>query len=190
MSEPTALLKNPQKSAEIVPSLSNDVLKFYEILRDHIRHEDTLINQRISWSLLYQGFAIVAYTAMLNTLNWIKTPLQIILSLCIIWIIGIFSISATRVVLFSVARAYQSIENLKKIARKYGFLDKIDLEADKETIPVPIYTVRGGLPPLLWSVDLGPRRDTLLIITMGLWILLVLAASALLLLQANHLAGL
>jgi hypothetical protein len=43
--------------------------KRYEIIREQIRHEDGLINQRLNWLLLSQGFLIAAFTTIVTTTN-------------------------------------------------------------------------------------------------------------------------
>jgi hypothetical protein len=37
-------------------------LKLYDRIRDHVRHEDTQVNNRLNWFLLFQGFMVFGYT--------------------------------------------------------------------------------------------------------------------------------
>src|SRR5580658_8096117 len=55
--------------AEISSASSADVqfhLQLYSIFRDYIKHEDDLINQRLSWFLTLQGFFFAAYALALQ----------------------------------------------------------------------------------------------------------------------------
>ncbi len=39
-------------------------LKRYEVIRDYIKHEDTLINNRLTWLLVSQGFIFSAFSGL------------------------------------------------------------------------------------------------------------------------------
>lgn len=41
-------------------------LNLYQILRDHIKHEDEVISHRLTWSLTAQGFLFLAYSGVMN----------------------------------------------------------------------------------------------------------------------------
>ena len=49
------------------PVLEITLERRYELIREQIRHEDGLINQRLNWLLLSQGFLIAAFTSIITT---------------------------------------------------------------------------------------------------------------------------
>ena len=52
--------KNEEKMTEKNLDL-DESLKYYQLIRDYIIHEDTLINNRLSWLLTIQGLLFAAY---------------------------------------------------------------------------------------------------------------------------------
>lgn len=56
--------KNPEKSASNERKLDykkENCFEYYSLMRDYVKHEDSLIGVRINWSLTVQGFLYTAY---------------------------------------------------------------------------------------------------------------------------------
>jgi hypothetical protein len=45
----------------VVPAQPQLDLKVYETFRKYVKHEDNLVNQRMSWMLMIHGFLYAAY---------------------------------------------------------------------------------------------------------------------------------
>ncbi len=50
-------------------------LKLYQIFRDYVKHEDTLINNRLSWNLTIQGLLFAAYFVVVQKVDDVKDTL-------------------------------------------------------------------------------------------------------------------
>jgi len=46
-----------------------DAIALYNVYRDYVKHEDELINRRLSWNLTLQGFLFAAYGVTFQLLN-------------------------------------------------------------------------------------------------------------------------
>lgn len=56
-------------TSEDTPLSLDDSLKYYQLTRDYIIHEDTLINYRLSWLLTIQGLLFAAYGLAIRSLE-------------------------------------------------------------------------------------------------------------------------
>jgi hypothetical protein len=53
-----------EEAKTVLESISG--IRYYEIIRSQIEHEDNLINQRLSWFVAAQAFLFSAYAILLN----------------------------------------------------------------------------------------------------------------------------
>lgn len=91
--------------------MNNKLLdEFYDRLRDHIKHEDNLINQRLSWFLGFQGLFVVSFGTVLEKGNQEPTKL-VLLVLIIICVIGYLTCIPS---IINVSSAVRSISELNK----------------------------------------------------------------------------
>jgi hypothetical protein len=51
-------MKRPER---IVPAVPEDLAEHFQLFRDYVKHEDELINRRLTWLLTVQGFLFAAY---------------------------------------------------------------------------------------------------------------------------------
>jgi len=57
----------PPKQQEL--SNFENVVKIFNLYRDYVKHEDELINRRMSWNLTLQGFLFAAYGVTVQVLS-------------------------------------------------------------------------------------------------------------------------
>jgi hypothetical protein len=105
------------KSDEIVSGLEISLEKRYELIREQITHEDSLINQRLNWLLLSQGFLFAAFTSIVTSTSYSGGKLALIDPLFASRIL--FGIPITGLLLnffsyFGLHAAYQSLKHLRE----------------------------------------------------------------------------
>jgi hypothetical protein len=79
-----------------MPQEADDIIDHYEILRDYVKHEDGLVNQRLSWLLALHGFL---YGSLALTLQEIFKNQNSVSNLCVNTL-EFFDNSCARVELF------------------------------------------------------------------------------------------
>ena len=77
------------------------------MIREQIQHEDDLVNHRVNWLLLLQGFLVVAFVQVLTNKN--QSVYQFVILVCI----AIFGIVIGLFVLSSIRGAIKAIEELE-----------------------------------------------------------------------------
>jgi len=84
--------------------------EFYDRLRDHIKHEDSLINQRLNWFLGFQGLFVVSFGSVLEKGNQELHGLvpSVLIFLCTV---GYFTCIPS---IINVSSAVRSISELNK----------------------------------------------------------------------------
>jgi hypothetical protein len=91
-----------------------DAAQLYGVYRDYVKHEDELINRRLSWNLTLQGFLFAAYGVSVQVLSNPNSTAQLRQHLkplpCVFPAVG--GLVAV-LVLLSVMAAQASIEGLK-----------------------------------------------------------------------------
>ena len=60
------------------PPEIKDYFKCYELFRDYVKHEDELINKRLSWNLTLQGLLFAGYGFSLQVLNGEKSKPELV----------------------------------------------------------------------------------------------------------------
>lgn len=102
----------------------SDVLTYYGQLRDYVKHEDELINSRLSWSLTIDGFLFTAYGVLLGQAFGIEAkstvaaaasgavPFLFFLALPIVAVGAVISIFSRN----SITAAHNAIQYLNAIA--------------------------------------------------------------------------
>ncbi len=91
-----------------------DAKQIYDLYRDYVKHEDELINRRLSWNLTLQGFLFAAYGVSFQVLsNTTADPaIRVHLRLlpCVFAVVGCL---VATLVLMSILAAQSSIDGLK-----------------------------------------------------------------------------
>jgi hypothetical protein len=128
----------------------------YERLRKQIEHEDDLINQRLNWLLLSQGFLFVAVSTLIASQKIIPNETAII---CVISSFG-FLISYST--FQSIVAAFRSLKRLREIW--ISPLPKGKTEKEREAyrermLQESEVRLNEGFPPLMW---VGSRSETAL----------------------------
>ncbi len=82
-----------------MPQEAGDIIDHYEILRDYVKHEDNLVNQRLSWLLTLHGFLYGSLALIVSELFKIQVSAS---SLCAAKgnFLEMFSNSCARIELF------------------------------------------------------------------------------------------
>lgn len=93
-------------------------IKYYEFLRDEIKREDDITNQRLTWAMAIQGFLIGSITANLS-FGWdlnAKIPLAIIFSkYALFLVIGLSGFTFAFITYLGVLGARRSIDYTKTL---------------------------------------------------------------------------
>lgn len=104
--------------------------ELFEMIREQIRHEDGLVNQRLNWLLASQAFLFAAFTALINSdkpLSYIDPTLQL-------WVIPFgITIMGFLITCFSfvgLRAAYRSLKNLRQFWDSTYSTDSIDHKRD------------------------------------------------------------
>lgn len=106
---------------ELVPGISLE--KRYELIREQIQHEDGLINQRLNWLLLSQGFLFAAFTTIIagnnkSSSGTIVGPSGIMLSvvdmLVPLMVIAVAGLLLNAFSFVGLSDAYQSLKYLRE----------------------------------------------------------------------------
>jgi len=129
--------------------------KRFELIREQIKHEDELINQRLNWLLLSQGFLFAAFTAIItadktqiivnpNTLHWIIAG------------IPVTGLAFNLFSFFGLDAAYRSLKYLRLNWIKYQPSSNQD-QAYYESFPQvtwqkPAITTASGTPIIISAV--------------------------------------
>src|ERR1700690_4318170 len=58
-----------KQTNDVEPNSEISLEKRYELIREQIIHEDGLINQRLNWLLLSQGFLFAAFTTIITNID-------------------------------------------------------------------------------------------------------------------------
>lgn len=120
-------------------------LKHYELYRDYIKHEDSLINNRLLWNLNLQGFLFGAYSFSLQkvgelhakalgdkTADLMASHFSVLLLNVLLIVLPLVGGSVSLLVWMGVQAAQLSIEELNK-----QWEDKIDPQYHNQT-PQPL----------------------------------------------------
>lgn len=85
----------------------------YQRTRDQIEHEDGLVNQRLTWLLVFQTFLFIAYANLLN--EAVRLPSDKILVLTVVAALGFLSSFSTLIVIM---QALSSLNYLRRSWRE------------------------------------------------------------------------
>lgn len=169
---PTITLKNLERDTPYPPyTIELAPLDLYHLLREQVKHEDDLVNQRYNWLLLLQGFLFVAYTSLLAP----QTPIVPLARYFVMLIVAAFSILMTDSLHFGIKRAEESLNNLRLIAQQYGLFPITNGNWNLQKG----VTSPSGLPPLVWFP--GKVETHLTVYIQRIWWLLLAISAALLL---------
>ncbi len=83
--------------------------ELFELLREQIVHEDSLVNQRLNWLLLSQAFLFAALTSVITS-DKIDPGLQAWAPFGIAIVGGVFNVYS----FFGLSAAYMSLRNLRE----------------------------------------------------------------------------
>jgi hypothetical protein len=122
-----------------MPNDQKSCLEVYEVYRDYLKHEDNLINNRMTWLILSQSFFFTTYALALSRLSDARaeTQEQIELFLNSVAMLGIVVGFAT---CMSILAALNAIEGLR---RRWGNHTTGDANEDSAFI-----AEKGRLPDL------------------------------------------
>ena len=108
----------------------------YELLRKQLEHEDNLINHRLNWLLLSQGFLFVAYSTILTTDNLNPTqkvwPLRILI---------LFAVVVSALTCSSIWAAFRAIQELRACWLRSN---KAESKEEREKLET-------DFPPIVWD---------------------------------------
>lgn len=100
---------------EVAASIDKNVVTLkerYEFAREHLRHEDGLVNQRVTWFLVFQGLLFTALMAAFSLLDTEKqfTPDQRLFVQRILLLIMVLGFSSSLVGYSLVRLAYRHMD--------------------------------------------------------------------------------
>lgn len=150
-------------------------MEVYALYRDYIKHEDSLIRDRITWNLTIQGFLFAAYALVLQTHLSPNQPItdwwvEIFLVMVHSVVIPVVGYVLARESQGAVAAATAAIHNLELSHNAFEAQFSQDDLRQHPSLPLPLVT-RGGIP----EVDRG-HAYTLYVpsVVMAAWVAVAL----------------
>jgi hypothetical protein len=111
----------------------NRLDELYKIIREQIVHEDGLINQRLSWSLVVQGFLLVAFfTVFVANTDWVSKGDKVIPCL----FIAAVGLAISLAVVTSIFGAIRALDYLNEFAFKRYREDLDERNLDLQYPPI------------------------------------------------------
>lgn len=92
---------------------SMEKVEIYKLFRDYVKHEDELINRRMSWNLTLHGFLFAAYGLSLQMVNQGAQPGVAIAALSLLYLLPIIGIVVAFLGWRSIKAAQKAIKNLR-----------------------------------------------------------------------------
>jgi hypothetical protein len=103
--------------------------ELYKVLRGQIEHEDNLVNQRVTWLLLIQGFLFASfYNILISSLD---KPDFFSLKLIILILISAFGIFISWVSLRSIRGAFKALKHIREF---WFYQDNNEGSADEDNL--------------------------------------------------------
>ncbi len=145
----------------------------YDRIRKQVEHEDSLVNQRLNWLLLSQGFLFVAFGSLLPNEKIFDNKTAI---LCYL---GVFGYVLALFTFFSISAAFDSLGNLRFLWFSSICENKINennIEKIKEFVEKEM--IKEGFPQITWMIKNNYLRgigvaDYLPLATMIIWIFII-----------------
>ena len=149
--------------------------KKYELIREQIRHEDGLINQRLNWLLLSQGFLFAAFTSIIanseNTASGMTTVPngQMASGFNVLWPLMVIAITGLLLNTFSFVGLSNAYQSLKYLRENWRLARPADSEGRRLYESFPNITWEGSA---ITTASSSPIVITLAWMSMTIWMLL------------------
>jgi hypothetical protein len=88
-----------------------DKIELYDLIRKHIQHEDSLVNQRLTWLLYSQAFLFTFFYTLFTTILKQDEVIDIVLRVLVA--ISFFGVVLCVLAIGSIWGAYQAIKHLR-----------------------------------------------------------------------------
>lgn len=121
-----------------------DKIELYDLIRKQIQHEDTLVNQRLTWLLYSQAFLFTFFYTLFTTILKQYEVIEIVLNVLVA--ISFFGVILCLLAIGSILGAYKAVKHLRDFwfhqNPDEGDSDKDNL-IDKERKELPDITYKG-----------------------------------------------
>jgi hypothetical protein len=106
-----------EEAKTVLESISG--IRYYEIIRSQIEHEDNLINQRLSWFVAAQTFLFSAYAILLNAPPQVRPEGFATQQEILFFLIPLVAIGVSILIYITVIAAMLTTANLRRLLKTH-----------------------------------------------------------------------
>src|ERR687895_70464 len=106
-----------EEAKTVLESISG--IRYYEIIRSQIEHEDNLINQRLSWFVASQAFLFSAYAILLNASPQVRLQSFATQQEILFYLIPLVAIGVSILIYITVIAAMLATANLRRLLKTH-----------------------------------------------------------------------
>lgn len=106
-----------EEAKTVLESISG--IRYYEIIRSQIEHEDNLINQRLSWFVAAQAFLFSAYAILLNAPPRVRLEGFARQQEILFFLIPLVAIGVSILIYITVIAAMLATANLRRLLKTH-----------------------------------------------------------------------